>query len=160
MALTTEQMISLGFKPSMRGRGGLSKTKRYDSLVYAINDTDFLYTGYNPFRKQINFKTIWKSFRDPATHERITYQVASLADTGYSELRAYIHRCKVQENIKAMEEYFDSVQDNSEFNVVEGYSNSGVGNVIQQPNDTKLEMPELVTDEVIIIMNTTPEIDG
>lgn len=161
MALTNQQMMELGFKPSMRGRGGLSKTKKYDSLVYAINETDFLYTGYNPFRKQVNFKTIWKSFKDPVTHERITYQVASLADTGYFELKAYIHRTNIQENVKAMEQYFDTIEDNSEFNVVENYA----GNVaIVHPNDTNLELPDLYSDEVIQIIrvsdNTTPIING
>lgn len=89
MALTNEQLISLGFKPSIRGKGGLGKNKKYDSLVLRLNESDFLYTGYNPYKKQINYKTIWKSFKN-VDGERITYQVVSLADTGFYELKNYI----------------------------------------------------------------------
>ena len=91
MALTNQQLLSLGFKPSVRGRGGLSKTKKYDSLVLALNDTDFLYTGFNPYKNQVNYKTIWKSFKD-SDGNRITYQVINLADTGFTELKQYISR--------------------------------------------------------------------
>ena len=91
MALTNTQLLSLGFKPSVRGRGGLSKTKKYDSLVLSLNDTDFLYTGYNPYKNQVNYKTIWKSFKDEDGN-RITYQVVNLADTGFTELKNYITR--------------------------------------------------------------------
>lgn len=93
MALTNVQLLSLGFKPSIRGRGGLGKTKRHDSLVLPINDTDFLYTGYNPFKKEINYKTIWKSFKN-YEGERISYQVINLSETGLGELKEYIERTK------------------------------------------------------------------
>lgn len=89
MALTNEQLLSLGFKPSVRGRGGLAKYKKYDSLVLPLNETDFLYTGYNPFKKQINYKSIWKSFKD-SEGNRVTYCVVNIADTGYFELKNYI----------------------------------------------------------------------
>ena len=91
MALTNTQLLSLGFKPSVRGRGGLSKVKKYDSLVLPLNDSDFLYTGYNPYKNQVNYKTIWKSFKD-SEGNRITYQVINLADTGFGELKEYIYR--------------------------------------------------------------------
>ena len=91
MALTNTQLVGLGFKPSVRGRGGLGKTKKYDSLVLPINETDFLYTGFNPYKDQINYKTIWKSFKD-INGNRITYQVINLADTGYKQLKDYITR--------------------------------------------------------------------
>lgn len=99
MAITIEQLKNLGFKPSVRGRGGLGKLKKYDSLIYPINDTDFLYTGYNPYKKQINYKTIWKSFKDEDGN-RITYQVINLGDTGLLELKEYILRSEALYNIK------------------------------------------------------------
>ena len=93
MAITKEQLVSLGFKPSKRG-GGFSKYKKYDTLLYPINDTDFLYIGYNQFNREINNKVIWKSFK--GDEGRITYPVISLGDTGYGELRDFIKRCEAQ----------------------------------------------------------------
>ena len=60
MAITLKQIEDLGFKPTKKG-GGLSKYRKYDTLVYPINKTDYLYIGYNPFKREINNKTIWKS---------------------------------------------------------------------------------------------------
>lgn len=91
MALTLLQLKDLGFKPSVRGRGGLGRTKKYDSLILPINETDFLYTGFNPYKNQVNYKTIWKSFKD-LNGNRITYQVINLSDTGFSQLKDYITR--------------------------------------------------------------------
>lgn len=156
MALTTEQIISLGFKPSLRGRGGLAKNRKYDSLVFPINETDFLYTGYNPFKKQVNYKTIWKSFKDKVNGERITYQVVSLADTGYMELKAYLQRTLRLETMSHMEQFFDSVKDNSEFDVHETIS----GHVmIVQPSDTGVH-EEPISDEVVELVSVAPEING
>jgi len=90
MAITKETLVSLGFKPSKRG-GGLAKHKKYDTLIYPINSTDFLYIGYNQFKREVNNKVIWKSFK--AEEGRITYPVISLGDTGYSELKDFITRC-------------------------------------------------------------------
>lgn len=101
MAITIEQLKNLGFKPSVRGRGGLGKIKKYDSLIYPINDTDFLYTGYNPYKKQINYKTIWKSFKDEDGN-RITYQVVNLGDTGLIELKSYITNTLARELSKEL----------------------------------------------------------
>lgn len=102
MALTNNQLLDLGFKPSVRGRGGLGKTRKYDSLVLPINDTDFLYTGFNPYKNQVNYKTIWKSFKD-INGNRITYQVINLADTGYTQLKDYITRTQSVEANKNSE---------------------------------------------------------
>lgn len=118
MALTLQQLTSLGFKPSVRGRGGLSKNKKYDSLVLPLNDTDFLYTGYNSFKDQINYKSIWKSFKSEEG-ERITYQVANLADTGFGELQDYIYRCK---NIIVYEDYIpeENIETTNEIPQIDG----------------------------------------
>ncbi len=90
MALTIKQITSLGFKPTKRG-GGLSKYKRYDTYVYPINKTDYLYIGYNPFKEEVNRKTIWKSIM--TDEGRLSYQVINIGDTGFSELKDFINRC-------------------------------------------------------------------
>lgn len=89
MALTKDQLLSLGFKPSKRGNG--LTNKKYDSLVFRINDSDYLYTGYNQFKNQVNYKTIWKSFKDDQG-EQTAYQVINLGETGFSELKDYLIR--------------------------------------------------------------------
>lgn len=89
MALTTQQMISLGFKPSKRSS---MYNRKYDTLIYPINGTDFFYIGYNEYSKRINNKILWKSFKQIETGERITYPVVHLGDTTYTELKAYIGR--------------------------------------------------------------------
>lgn len=89
MSLTKDQLVNLGFKPSKRGNG--LTNKKYDSLVFRINDSDYLYTGYIQFKNQINYKTIWKSFKDEEGKQN-TYQVINLGETGFNELNNYLIR--------------------------------------------------------------------
>lgn len=84
-------MISLGFKPSKRSS---MYDKKYDTLIYPINETDFLYIGYNEYTKRINNKILWKSFKQVDSGERITYPVTHLGDTGFSELKDFLVKCK------------------------------------------------------------------
>lgn len=91
-------MISLGFKPSKRS--SLYK-KKYDTLIYPINETDFIYTGYNQFSKTVNKKILWKSFKQVDTGERITYPVVHLGDTGLNELKSFLDRCLTAEKYNA-----------------------------------------------------------
>lgn len=100
MSITREQLISLGFKPTKRG-GGLSATRKYDTLIYPIDNTDFIYIGYNQFNKTINNKVLWKSFKD-LDGNRITYPVISLGDTGYNELKNFLERSKASIAYKAI----------------------------------------------------------
>ena len=93
MSLTRVQLCDLGFVPTKRG-GGLSPYRKYDTLLYPLNDTDFLYIGYNQFNKSVNNKVIWKSFKAP--EGRITYPVVSLGETGYYELKDFLMRAKLQ----------------------------------------------------------------
>ena len=86
MALTLKQMLSVGFKPTKKKS---PFAKSYDTLVLAINKTDYLYLGYNPVLKEMNFKKIWKSFID-TDGNRMTYQVTSIGDTGFKELKNYV----------------------------------------------------------------------
>lgn len=89
MSITKDQLVSLGFKPSKRG--SVLTTKKYDSLVFRINDSDYLYTGYIHFKNQINYKTIWKSFKDDEGIQT-AYQVINLGETGFNELKDYLIR--------------------------------------------------------------------
>lgn len=158
MALTNEQLLSLGFKPSVRGRGGISKTKKYDSLVLALNETDFLYTGYNPFKKQINYKTIWKSFKD-SEGNRITYQVISLADTGFFELRNYIKNTLATQETLTKELIHSSaaiVEYNSPMAVEEG----SAGSIGVKDNYALGEMNELNGPKVDTTTPPTEEISN
>lgn len=88
MSVTREQLISIGFKPSKRKS---PFAKKYDTLVYPLNDRDYLYLGYNPVLKTIDFKKIWKSFVD-TDGNRCTYQITHLGDTSFTELKEYIGR--------------------------------------------------------------------
>lgn len=87
MAITLQQLKSLGFLPAKRST--LYKRK-YDTLIFPLNKTDHLYLGYNQYTKEINYKSVWKSFRMPETGERITYQVINLGETGYDEMKEFL----------------------------------------------------------------------
>lgn len=86
MALTLSQVTSIGFKPCKKQS---PFAKKYDTLIFPINKTDYLYIGYNPVIKEMNFKKIWKSFVDNDGH-RMTYQITTLGETGFRELKNYV----------------------------------------------------------------------
>ena len=88
MAATLKQLEDLGFKPSKKKS---PFAKKFDTLVYPLNKTDFLYIGYNEVNKGTDFKRIWKSFID-VDGKRMSYQVVHLGDTGYRELKEYIDK--------------------------------------------------------------------
>lgn len=90
MAITLKQIESLGFKATKKG-GGLSKYKKFDTFIYPLNKTDYLYIGYNPFKREINNKTIWKSIM--TDEGRLNYQVINIGETGFGELKDFINRC-------------------------------------------------------------------
>lgn len=133
MALTTQQLISLGFKPSKRSS---LYNKKYDTLIYPISDTDFIYTGYNQYTSKINNKVLWKSFKQVDTGERITYPIINLGDTGFTELKSFLDRANTLEKNK-----FAFIENNKEFNIVESVSNDGVKQIIEQPSNIKVELP-------------------
>jgi len=89
MAVTLEQLKDLGFKPSKRSS---LYNKKYDTLIYPLNETDFIYLGYNQYTKSINNKVLWKSFKSKETGERITYPVIHLGDTGFNEVKDFLKR--------------------------------------------------------------------
>lgn len=89
MSVTREQLIDLGFKPSKRSS---LYNKKYDTLIYPLNETDFIYLGYNQYNKLVNNKILWKSFKREETGERITYPVIHLGDTSYTEVKDFLRR--------------------------------------------------------------------
>jgi len=88
MAITKQQLLDLGFKPDKKSS---PFAKKYDTLIYPLNKTDYLYLGYNVISKGVDFKRMWKSFIDMEGN-RSTYQVIHIGETGYSELKDYIQR--------------------------------------------------------------------
>jgi len=111
MSITIKQLKDLGFKP-FKKRSPYSKS--YDSLMYKLNNTDYLYVGYSSFTKQVNNKLIWKSFVQPDTKERIAYVVTRLGDTGYTEMKDFLERSVVNANHVVTEEeqrYLDGIED-------------------------------------------------
>lgn len=88
MSITHEQIISLGFKPTKKKS---PFSKKYDTLIFPLNKTDYLYLGYNHISKGIDFKRLWKSCID-MDGNRVTFQISHLGETSFSELKDYINR--------------------------------------------------------------------
>lgn len=97
MGLTRAHLIELGFKPAKKQRG--LSTRKYDTLMYKLNDTDYIYLGYNDFRGNIDFKTLWKSIM---TEEegRISYPIQSLGTLTYTNLKEYIKNAERTAKLK------------------------------------------------------------
>lgn len=88
MSITLRQLEDLGFLPSKRKS---PFAKKYDTLIFPLNKTDYLYLGYNTISKGTDYKRIWKSFVD-LDGNRTSYQVIHLGETGFRELQDYIKR--------------------------------------------------------------------
>lgn len=97
MAITRAQILDLGFQPAKRQKG--LGSKKYDTLIYKINNTDYLYLGYHSFRGNIDFKTLWKSFEDD-NGERISYPVEKLGLITLTNLKEYIEACNRTSELK------------------------------------------------------------
>lgn len=104
MALTITQLKDLGFKPTKKSS---PFAKKYDTLIYSLNSTDYLYIGFDHFKKRINNKVIWKSFVEPETKNRIAYQITQIGETGFSEMKAFLERAKMNANYKYSQEEQD-----------------------------------------------------
>lgn len=97
MAITLHQLKSLGFLPAKRSS---IYNRKYDTLIFPLNKTDHLYLGYNQYNKEINNKSIWKSFKHPETNERITYKVINLGETGFDEMKEFLRISVINSNVK------------------------------------------------------------
>lgn len=104
MSITRQQLLDIGFKPAKK-RKGLG-TRKFDTLMYKLNGDDYLYLGYNDFRGNVDFKTLWKSI---LTEEegRISYPVKSIGLLTFTNLKEYIDNIKNMEELKVklIEEY-------------------------------------------------------
>lgn len=103
MAITKEQLLDLGFKPAKRA-SSLSKRK-YDSLIFSLNKTDYIFLGYNIYTKNIDFKRLWKTFLNRETNETLTYSIDRLGELSYTTVKEFLEQ--EVERSKLIQEYYD-----------------------------------------------------
>lgn len=96
MAVTRQQILEVGFKPTKRQKG--LGTRQYDTLMYKINDEDYLYLGYNDFRGNIDFKILWKSINTELG--RISYPIQSIGNLTLTSLKEYIKKAELAAELK------------------------------------------------------------
>lgn len=101
MSLTLIQLKSLGFKPAKKESPYKVK---YDTLIYPLNETDYLFLGYNDMRKEVNNKLVWKSFIESNSKNRIAYVITNIGSTGYNEMKSFLKREKTNSNYKPSKE--------------------------------------------------------
>ena len=95
MAITRQQLENLGFIKMKRKH---LNTYHY-ALVYPINKSDYLFSGYDKVTKKANFKILWIS-KKILPNERVTHPIANMADLGYFGLKEYIENLQKQEKLK------------------------------------------------------------
>lgn len=96
MAITRQQILEVGFKPTKKKKG--LGTRKYDTLMYKLSDNDYLYLGYNDFRGNTDFKTLWKSI---LTEEgRISYPIKTIGMLSLNALKEYINSAEELYKIK------------------------------------------------------------
>ena len=98
MAITREQLIDIGFKPTKKAK--ILSNRKYDTLIYPLNKTDYIYTGYNNFNKNVDFKRLWKTFYDPETNETYTYPIDKIGELSLSIVKDIIRNAEQQAKIK------------------------------------------------------------
>lgn len=86
MAITREQIVDLGFQPAKKKS---PYAKKYDTLIYPLSKTDYLYLGYNGVTKGIDYKRIWKSCID-AEGKRVSFMISHVGETSFTDLKEYI----------------------------------------------------------------------
>lgn len=87
MAITREQLISLGFKPSKRSK--TVNRKKYDTLIYNLNEFDYIFTGYNPFTDKIDFKRLWKTVRFEEDYHYI-FPVEEMGELSFTVVKEFL----------------------------------------------------------------------
>lgn len=98
MSITREQLMDLGFKPAKVSKG-LGRRK-YDSLIYRLNDTDYIFTGYLKWNKKVDFKKMWKTYFDPETKQTVTYPIDRMGVLNYSMVKDFLATAVAQAKLK------------------------------------------------------------
>lgn len=103
MAVTRAQLEDLGFKKIRRKQFN----NYHYTLIYPINDNDYLFTGYDKVTKKSNFKILWASVI-PFGNERITYPVEKLGDLTFTKVKEFI------EDLERLEKFKKDARDNQQ----------------------------------------------
>lgn len=98
MSITRDQLLSIGFKPSKISKG--IGNRKYDSLVYRLNSTDYIFTGYNRWSNKVDFKRVWKTYYDPESKETISYPLDKMGVLTFTSVKEFVERAVLQSNIK------------------------------------------------------------
>lgn len=94
MAVTKEQLVDLGFVKVKRQQYG----GHHYTLLFRINDSDYIFSGYDKVTKKTNFKILWMSKKLPSG-ERVTFPLEKLGNLSYTKVKMYL------EDIKRIEEH-------------------------------------------------------
>lgn len=89
MAITKKQLIDLGFKYGKRSK---MSQKKYDTLIYYLNKTDYIYLGFNSITNRIDFKRLWKTFFNPETNDVLTYPLDRMGELSFNYLKEFLER--------------------------------------------------------------------
>lgn len=95
MAITRQQLENLGFIKMKRKH---MNTHHY-ALVFPINESDYLFSGYDKVTKKANFKILWMS-KKILPNERVTYPLAHMGELSYFGVKEYIENLQKQEKRK------------------------------------------------------------
>lgn len=95
MAVTRIQLESLGFKKIRRKQFN----QYHYTLIYPINEKDYLFTGYDKVTKKSNFKILWCSIV-PFGTERITYPIEKLGELSFTNVKRFLEDLERLEKLK------------------------------------------------------------
>lgn len=95
MAITRQQLENLGFFKDKRKHLNM----HHYALIYPINETDYLFSGYDKVTKKANFKILWIS-KKILPNERVTHPIAHMGELTYYGVKEYIENLQKQEKLK------------------------------------------------------------
>lgn len=101
MAITRLQLERLGFFKDKKKH----LNQEHYALIYPINSTDYIFSGYDKVTKKTNFKMLWIS-KKLFGNERVTYPLAHMGELSYLKVKEYLE--DLQRLQKAKEDAGDS----------------------------------------------------